>query len=280
MVALDTYVPIVHTEADSLTQFLETLSADDWQRPSACDLWAIRDVVAHLIWVADFYTDTVSRGIQGDISQPADRPPGDAPAPAAMPTYFHQQTLTMRDRVGTQLVPTFRVSFLALFNLLSGLGPQQWAMPCAFFRRTQPVHAFLLLSLQELVIHGWDIRSRFDATATLRTESLPPLMERIPHRAGFATFPIDADRWPWVRYRFDVEADRAPSYDIIVESGKARMEPSGKEPADVTLRCDRATFALMMYKRLTLDPAVAQGRVTIAGDRVLTALLDQWLKQP
>jgi hypothetical protein len=153
-------------------------------------------------------------------------------------------------------------------------------MPCAFFRRTQPAHAFLLLSIQELVIHGWDIRSRFDATATLRTESLPPLMERIPHRTGFAAFPIDAHRWPWVRYRFDVEAERALSYDVIVERGTARMELSGQEPADVTLRCDQATFALMMYKRLPLDPAAVQGRVTIKGDRMLTAVLDQWLKQP
>jgi uncharacterized protein (TIGR03083 family) len=282
MVALDTYVPIVHTEADGLAQFLETLSADDWQRPSACDLWTVRDVVAHLIWAADFYTDTVSRGMQGDISQPEDRPPGDAPEQAVMPEYFHQQTIKMRDRVGTKLVPTFRSSFRALFNLMSGLSPQQWAMPCAFFRHrggTQPAHAFLFLIIQELVIHGWDMRSRFDATATLAAESLPPLMERIPHRAGFATFPIEADRWPWVRYRFDLEADRTPSYDVIVERGKARMEPSGKEPAEVTLHCDRATFALMMYKRLTLDPAVAQGRVTIEGDHVLVAILDQWLKQ-
>jgi hypothetical protein len=105
-------------------------------------------------------------------------------------------------------------------------------------------------------------------------------MERIPHRTGFATFPIDAERWPWVRYRFDVEAERAPSYDVIVEHGKARMEPSGQEPADVILHCDQATFALMMYKRLTLDPAVAQDRVTIEGDHALTAVLDQWLQQP
>jgi uncharacterized protein (TIGR03083 family) len=283
MASLDAYVPIVHTEIDGLAQFLATLSADDWQRPSACDLWAIRDVVAHLIWVADFYTDTVSRGIQGDISQPVDRPPGDAPGQAAMPTYFHQQTLKTRDRVGTQLMPTFRTRLRMLSALLSSLSPEQWAMPCAFFQYrggTQPAHTFLFLIIQELVIHGWDIRSRFDETATLAAESLPPLMDRIPHRSGFATFPIDTDRWPWVRYRFDLEADRAPSYDVIVENGKARMEPSGKAPADVTLHCDRATFALMMYKRLTLDPAVTQGRVTIAGNHALAAVLDQWLKQP
>jgi hypothetical protein len=38
MATLDTYVPIVRTEADGLTQFLDTLSTDDWQRLSTCDL--------------------------------------------------------------------------------------------------------------------------------------------------------------------------------------------------------------------------------------------------
>jgi uncharacterized protein (TIGR03083 family) len=287
MGALDTYVPIVHTEAESLAQFLETLSADDWQRPSACELWAIRDVVAHLIWAANFYTDTVSRGMQGDISQPVDRPPGNAPELAAMPTYFHQQMLKMRGRVGAQLVPTFRASYQSLSHLMLGLSLQEWEMPCAFFRHyggQQPAKTFLFLIIQELVIHGWDIRSRFDEAATLAVESLPPLIERIPNRfprmPGLSQFPIDTDRWPLVRYRFALEADGAMRYDMVAEGGKARMEPSGKEPADVTLHCDRATFVLMMYKRLTLDPAVAQSRVAIEGDHTLAAVLDQWLKQP
>ena len=56
MAAIDAYVPLVQLEAGGLAQFLETLSADQWQYPSACDLWTIRDVVAHLIWTADFYT--------------------------------------------------------------------------------------------------------------------------------------------------------------------------------------------------------------------------------
>jgi hypothetical protein len=34
MAALDAYVPIVRTEADGLTQFLDTLLAEDWRRPS------------------------------------------------------------------------------------------------------------------------------------------------------------------------------------------------------------------------------------------------------
>ena len=286
MAALDAYVPIVQTEADGLARFLATLSTDDWQRASACDLWTVRDVVAHLIWAADFYTDTVSRGRQGDSSLPDDRPPGDAPDPAAMPAYFDQQAIRVRDRIGAELMPTFQSSYGALSRLMLGLSPHEWDMPCSFFRHyggQQPAKTFLFLIIQELVIHGWDIRSRFDAAATLAAESLPPLMERLPSRfsrmSGLAQFPIDADHWPLVRYRFDLGVDRACSYDLVIEGGKARMEPSENALADVRLRCDQATFALMMYKRLTLDAIGSPARVTVEGDQALVAVLEQWLKQ-
>ena len=83
-----------------------------------------------------------------------------------------------------------------------------------------------------------------------------------------------------MRYHFDLRADSALRYDLIVEAGKVHMEPSENVLADVTLCCDRATFALLIYKRLTLSPAVSQGRLTVEGDQELTAALDHWLQQP
>jgi uncharacterized protein (TIGR03083 family) len=280
MTTLGAYVPVVQSEVDGLAQFLDTLSADEWQHPSACDLWTVRDVVAHLIWAADFYTDTVSRGIQGDISHPEDRPPGNAPEQTAMPEYFNQQTIKVRDRLGAQLMPTFRASFQSLSDLMSSLSPQQWEMPCSFFRYRGgqlPAQAFLFLIIQELSIHGWDVRSRFDETASLSEESLPLLMERIPRRLELIKFPIGTVRQPLVRYQFDLRADSTLRYDVIVKGGNARMEPSGSLPADVTLLCDQTTFALMAYNRLTLQTAVAQGRLTVEGEESLVAVLEQGL---
>ena len=282
MAAPDAYVPLVHTEADGLAQFLDTLSADDWQRPSACDLWAIRDLVAHLIWAADFYTDAVSRGIHGDITHPKDRPPGNAPALfPAMPAYIDQQARTVRDRVGTALLPTFRSSYHALAQVMARLSPQQWEMPCAFFQFRsghRPAYAFLFAILAELAIHGWDMRSRFDEAASLSEQSLGFLLERsLPTLIGFLTFPMATGSQAPVRYRWDLGVDSALRYDVIVDGGQARMEPTADTPAEVTLRCDRTTFALVLYSRVTLDAAVAQGRVTVAGNPALARVLAQSL---
>jgi hypothetical protein len=67
---------------------------------------------------------------------------------------------------------------------------------------------------------------------------------------------------------------------MVVEGGEARIEPSENALADVSLRCDRTTFALMMYKRLTLDSLGLMAHVTVEGDQTLVTVLDQWLKQP
>jgi putative sterol carrier protein len=81
-----------------------------------------------------------------------------------------------------------------------------------------------------------------------------------------------------VRYRFDFGADSALQYDLIIEGGKDRMERAADSQADVTLYCDRTTFALLLFDRFRLDSALAHGRVTIAGDESLARVLGQHLR--
>jgi hypothetical protein len=104
MSTLESYVPLIQAEAERLAQFLDTLSTDDLQRPSACELWDIHDVVAHLIWGADFYADSVSRGLQGDMSLPENRPPGDTSDAVPMSTYFAQHAIRLRQVLGDRRV--------------------------------------------------------------------------------------------------------------------------------------------------------------------------------
>lgn len=160
---------------------------------------------------------------------------------------------------------------------MASLTPQQWEMPCAFFLFRgghRPAQAFLFAILAELAIHGWDMRSRFDETTLLSEQSLSFLMARsLPTLVGFLTFPKDTGSQVPVRYRCDLEGERAFRYDVIVAGGQGRMEPAADMPAEVTLRCDRTIFALLMYSRVTLDEAVAQGRMTVEGNQALARVL-------
>src|SRR5215510_2345644 len=63
-------VTVVQAESERLTQYLAALPEEAWSRPSACDLWEVRDVMAHLIDDANAYIDWITRGLQGDTSAP------------------------------------------------------------------------------------------------------------------------------------------------------------------------------------------------------------------
>jgi uncharacterized protein (TIGR03083 family) len=276
-------VTLIQSEAARLTQYLHTLPPDAWTRPSACERWEVCDVVGHLTWIAEFYADTISRGVQGDASLLPDRPPGDVPEAAAFNTYIAQRAIACRERLGEQLLPTFRTRYEQLHHLMVGLSPQDWDKPCAFWRfmGNIPVRAFLPLTMQELAIHGWDIRSRLETTAPLSTESLSVLMARIPVRfgvPGYADFRLDAQAPAPVRYRFALTGVVPSTHDIVVENAKARMELASTAPPHVTFRCATDIFVLMMYRRLTLEPVLAAGQLVVEGDQGLATAFDRWLK--
>jgi uncharacterized protein (TIGR03083 family) len=276
-------VQLIHAESERLTHYLHTLPPAAWHRPSACELWEVRDVAGHLTWVAEFFVDIISRGVQGDASVPADRPPGDLPPIGSFNAYIAQKAIARRESLGVQLLPTYSACSAAFNRRLTGLTPQDWDKPCAFWPSvgTVPVRTVLVQSMQELAIHGWDIRSQLETAAVLSAESLPVLMARIPRRlrgSGYADFRLDAGLPTSVRYRFVLTGAVSGTHDLLVENGKMRMEPAGTEPAHVTFRGETERFVLLMYQRLTLEPMLATGQLVVEGDRGLTRAFDQWLK--
>jgi hypothetical protein len=200
-----------------------------------------------------------------------------------MNAYIAQRAIACRERLGEQLLSTFRTRYEQLHDLLAGLSPQDWEKPCAFWRfmGNIPVRTFLPLTMQELAIHGWDIRSRLETTAPLSAESLSVLMARIPVRfgmPGYADFRLDAQAPTPVRYRIALTGVVPSTHDIVVENAKARMEPASIATPHMTFRCETDIFVLMMYRRLTLEPVLTAGQLVVEGDQGLVRAFDRWLK--
>ena len=281
MVTLQDRVELVGSEAERLQVYLQTLPPDAWSRPSACGLWTVADVVAHLDFVAEFWIDTISRGVRGDASSPEDRTPGEAENFPSMDEYFAQRATARREVLGEQLLLTFSARCDQVKQLFAGLGPEDWEKPCAFWRsRTLPVQEITVVGIQELAVHGWDIRSGSDPSAKLDPGSVPVLLERIPHRpVPWGTeFRGSPDRPEHLRYRFEMTGPGASNQDIVVEGGGARVEPAGPDAANVTIHCDAGTFVLLMYGRVTLESARRDGRLEVRGEPALTSAFDRWLK--
>lgn len=144
-----------------------------------------------------------------------------------------------------------------------------------------PLWSYPYLTMQEIVLHAWDIRSRFDPAARLSVESLPTLMQGIVLQLGppwGAAFGQGAGLSLPVCSRWEVTGVVPGRHDIVGEDGTCLLEPASATAAHVTFRGDTETCVLLIYGRLTLESASASGRLIIEGEHGLIAAFDRWLK--
>lgn len=90
-------VGLIRDLSSRLRHFLAGLSREEWTRPSACELWEVREVVAHLTGGAERQIQSMVRGRKGDAAPP----PGFAPLDvAALSASNAQRDIAMRERLG------------------------------------------------------------------------------------------------------------------------------------------------------------------------------------
>ena len=56
---MDERAKIAIAESERLKQYLGSLLPEAWSKPSVCDRWEVRDVVAHIAWTAESYIEGI-----------------------------------------------------------------------------------------------------------------------------------------------------------------------------------------------------------------------------
>src|SRR6266446_6415505 len=126
-------VTVLQTESERLKQYLAALPADAWTKPSACALWDIRDVVAHLSAIGHGYPDRITRGLRGDTSPF----PAGFPAPHIFQTLsgeerrqrgtaFAQGSIALREHLGNDLVSEFSHAWDQFHHCIVTLTAHDW----------------------------------------------------------------------------------------------------------------------------------------------------------
>ena len=257
-------VELAREASTRLVQYLAELPAEQMSVPSACDRWQVREAAAHLGGAAQFHKNMIVRGLGGESAPPEAVLRQDPAIPAS--ERIAQAAVSLRERLGDQVVANLETQYGELMEVLDGIRSDDLPRPCWHPRGTTSVAEYVGLVVQEVGIHGWDMRSRLEPDYQIA----PGLLDALEVEAEgwvlsrFRTAPPLAQP---VRYRFDT----GPGRDMVAEGGTLRIESPGSGPADVTFRCDPETYVLLAYGRLSPEEMLKAGRLSVEGDEALAA---------
>ena len=264
----------VHSEAHRLRDYLAGLDAEAWDKPSACVEWKVAEVAAHLAQGAETWVNVVTRAVAGDSTAP----PGVQPTPGGSGSEsIAQRAISFRSQIGDSLLQVFDSNYERLHQLLTGLQAEDWDKPCWHPRGVLPIRSYVGVRVQELILHGWDIRSSLEGSAAVSEECLPIVVGMVPRWLENAFRPPQGLP-PSVRFRFDVPGPVPVHQDIVVGKNGMEIETPGDVAPDVTLHCDTSTYVLLAYGRVTIQQASAAGSLSLEGSGEQAALFSTWFR--
>lgn len=262
---MQTRTRLARLEAERLAGYLAGLSPEGWEQATACDRWQVADVVAHLVWIGEFYVVFIRRALAGDVTPPPGSPKDQRYAHLPPEDFYDLTAREYRRNLGDDLLLAFTRRFDELSRLLERLTPDDYERPCFYHSGNRPLWMLADLTVQELAVHAWDVQSRREPSARLSPESQPVLLERVAQRPQPAlSLPQTVPAPALLRFELSGAVNRA--YDLKLAADATVVEPAGREPAAATLSCDAGTFILMLYRRLDVAGALADGRIALSGD--------------
>ena len=268
-------VEIVRAEASTLRTFLSDLDEKTWASESSSEGWTIEDVVAHLAGNIDNWTRNITRAVAGNFTPPEGQAflsPRERASHPTGPTARESRRIW-----GPQILDVFDEGHARFQKVLETLDSKDWDRPCFHRRGVVPTSVFVGLQIQELALHGWDIRWGLDRTAELSESCLPVLIDLVPRWINTAFVPSRALQTPMI-YRFDVSGPVRVRQDLVVNSDSYDVLESAINLPDVIFNCKTGNYILMMYGRLEIESAVEEGRLSIEGSIELAKNFNTWFK--
>ncbi|HEU0021890.1 MAG TPA: hypothetical protein VFR55_09500 [Dehalococcoidia bacterium] len=164
-----------------------------------------------------------------------------------------------------------------LDQVLQGIRPQDWDLPCFHRRGDVTIRDMVARRVQELAIHGWEIRSAFDPGHQL-SESAVPVIVSLAHLWLANAFCPNAHRVTPVRYRFEIPGVSPVQEDLVVYPDRIEIEKIGDRPANVTVKGSANDYLLLIYGRLKITDPETTDRFEIDGSREQAELFSTWFQ--
>jgi uncharacterized protein (TIGR03083 family) len=249
-----------------LVALLEGLTPEDWLRPTACALWSVRDIVAHLL--------------DGDLRRLSFQRDGALPPPDQL-IETNEDLVAYLDRLNAEWVTAARrLSPRVLIELHRCAGPQVAELfqsldpdgtaifPVAWAGEDRSANWFDIgREYTERWLHQAQIRDAVAAPELTGREWLHPVLDLFLRSLPQAYRQVPSPEGTTVKIQITGEAGGL--WSLVREGGGWRLY-TGAAPAPAATLVLSGDTAWRLFSR-GLSPEVARQRVTTEGDSALTS---------
>jgi len=249
-----------------LIALLRSLTPDDWSRPTACALWSVRDIAAHLL------DDDLRRLSFHRDGQP---PPSAGPMGGAELVAFVNRMNAEWVAVARRMSPRVIVDLLDvtgpwvvdLFRTTDPFAPAHWAVTWAG-EETSPHWFDVGRDYTERWLHQQQIRDAVGAVPLTGRVWLHPVLDLFVRALPFAYRDTPAEGGTTVGV--SIEGEAGGDWSLRREDGRWRLYTGRVAQAAATVTMTDDTAWRLFSKGLEGD--AARARVTIGGDQALGAV--------
>jgi uncharacterized protein (TIGR03083 family) len=235
------------------------LGPEDWDRPTECPGWTVRDVYSHVI------------GLEAALL-------GRRPAPALETFGDHvrndmgrsneAEVLARRGRTGPEVVAELQEVTSARLSALRAMSDDDFAVETMSPVGPGIYEDFMAVRVFDCWVHEQDVRRAVGRPGHLSgaavDRSLASAVGVMPYVVGKRARAPEG-----CTVAFDVTGPTARRWAVTVEGGRARPVPEVPVDATARISADIGTFMALACGRADPDAELAAGRVTVHGDAEL-----------
>jgi uncharacterized protein (TIGR03083 family) len=241
----------------SLTGLGAELTPDDWDRPTECPGWSVRDVYSHVI------------GLEAGLL-------GRPPAPALEHFGGHvrndvargneAEVLARRARSGPEVVAELQEVTSARLAALRAMTDEEMAAETPTPAGTGTYEFFMGIRVFDCWVHEQDVRRAVGRPGHLSgpavDRSLASTVGVMPYVVGKRAGAPDG-----ATVAFDVTGPTARRWAVAVVDGRAKSVPEVPQEPTVRISADVSTYMALACGRVDPDEELAAGRVAVHGDQ-------------
>ena len=265
-------VEVAKRLAAKIRGYLGELTPEQWELPSACAEWQVRDVVSHLIGGAERQGESMERGRGGDSNPPAGFVP---PQPAELSATNAQRDIDRRNQLEGRMLEEFDASYEKLHHEFDQFSGDSWETLAWHVRRgAMTAAAYVELRIQELALHDYDIRFALETNPGLDPDCVPILLDMSPRWLKMCFRPSSPLPKPLV-FEFTIDSELN---HLTVTGDNFKVDDGAAAGADLMLATTGENYLLFTYGRLTAADGMHLGKLSVRGDMADLDGFEVWFK--